>query len=393
MNKSILSFVFTIVVLSLAGQEYNLYQEELRTYDSEALGRSIELELSIPENLRFAADDFNIPLIVLLDKQNETAYRLNLKSINFLAGVAGQIPPCVIAGIPLENELRFQMTDARPNAEGISGIQSTEKFLFDEFIPNLRKEFPQIGSIIIIGHSRTGYLVNYLVANRIDEFDAGISCSGFYEDKSTEDYFKSLPNLNLSKRAKPFNYYMSAGTSFEESTYLKEFEEMSAAWKTSETNANFQWQLFIHPHAGHFSNFTLTVPEALIDLFQDYHAILESRFESQFASENRAMQSYLEDMDALSIPSSPTALHINSIASHFYFQEDYQTALEFIDLGIKYYPNDPGMYLFKADILIALDDSVGTKQQIEQFNALKNGKYISADYLRELMEWYESIEK
>ncbi len=392
MNKLLFFLVFLSISFSADAQVYNIYSEEMRSFDSEALGRNIDVELSIPENLRYASPETKIPLIILFDRQNETAYRMNIESINFISGVGAQMPQCLIAGIPFDQELRWFMTDAEPNKDGLIGAEMTERFLFDELLVDLRDEFPQLSSVIIIGHSRTGYLVNYLMAKRLNEFDAGISCSGFYEDQSTKDFFKSIPSTKLDERSSTFKYYMSAGISNEEESYLNSFEQMAESWEKAEKNSNFDWKLFTHPGASHFSNFTLTIPEALIDLFQDYYLILADRFESQFVSQKDPYDSYLEDMSKLNLDASPTPLHINSIASHFYNLEDYSTALKFCELGISYYPNDPGSYLFKAEILKLMGDKEGFQQELNHYEELiKTSTNVSENYKTELQEWYDFL--
>ena len=285
------------ISLSSWAQEFVSYKQEMLTIESGFLGRDLDIEMSIPEDYTLAGDSYQITLIILFDRQNETTYRYHLKSINLLLGVGSQIPNCLVAGVPFDNQFRNAMTSTN-KAEGqeLSGIEQTEFFLFEELLPRLRKDYPGISSVIIIGHSRTGYLVNYLMSKRMDEFDAGISCSGFYGDDNTTAFFEALPSSDLSSRDRKFRYYMTAGDSYIEQNYLEPFQQMVKVWKALPQNPNFKWEFIVCPDAGHFTNFALTVPPALVNLFSDYNLVLMDGFEKDFKTEGDAFQEYLDQM-------------------------------------------------------------------------------------------------
>lgn len=159
----ILLFVCAFSLPLLAQDPYIIYQNNERSIYSEHLQDSITIDLQVPQNVRYAAEKTGYPLLILLDRQNATIYDVNLRAVNFLAGSGAQIPQCLIAGVPFRSEDRFRLTSRRKKMDDQrAGINRTADFLLEELVPALKRDFPGINYLIIAGHSRTGYLVNFL---------------------------------------------------------------------------------------------------------------------------------------------------------------------------------------------------------------------------------------
>lgn len=369
-----------------------MYFQEALPFHSEALGTDLELELTLPHDLPLSQEGSELPLILLFDMQNSSTYAYNLKSIDYLTGVAGQMPGCIVVGIPFKDHaFRFGATKLRDDKVS---MQNFSIFLFEELIPKLEGSFPGISARIIIGHSRTGYLCNYLFAAHHEKLDAVIACSGFLGDAGTEEFFGSLPISYFNQRIKPFHYYMSSGDTYVESSYKADNTKIDSLISSHGDIKGFDWSQMINPNANHFTNYTQTVPWALCDLFADYNDILQSRFETEFATtEGRSpIEQYAFDLAKLDIPVAPSMLHINSIASYYYNEQDYATSIDFLNLGIATFPKDPGLLLFRAEVYGEMENLEAKTADLNSYlELMKTVDLNYPGYADELNEWYEAI--
>ena len=110
-----------------------------------------------------------------------------------------------------------------PAGDSLSGLESTRSMIVEELIPMIKERFGNIGQVLLFGHSRAGYLANYIAAHSSEEFSVMVSCSGFYDDDMKAD----MVRLSEKPREKKISYCMTAGAGWVESMYRDEFESMS----------------------------------------------------------------------------------------------------------------------------------------------------------------------
>lgn len=381
-----------ILVSGLKAQDA-FFERSWLEIDSESMQRKMKTEICIPNNFLLARNDLQIPLIVLFDRQNENTFNYNLHTLGYSSNFGAQMPDCLVAGVYFDNNERTALTSTRADLE--VNIQQTEGYLFEELLPTLKDKYPGISRIILIGHSRTAYLVNYLTQKRSSEFDVAVACSGFIEDDETQAFFKDLPEAVFRNRDYPFRYYMSSGDSFEEENYLKHDKRIEKYFINQELPENFEWEFKVYPDANHMTNYTMTIAWVVNDLFRDYNTILSSRFESDFKKDllGEFPDTYMSEMDQLFVPVSPTLLHINSITSAFVNMKDFNRALKMIDLGIENYPHDPGLYLFKAEVAHFKGEKDLPKVYLKEYQDVLKNHPVNRDYLLELRDWETYLEE
>ncbi len=220
-------------MINLIAQGYNNYKTDTLPFYSETLDDTIFADIHYPLSFEFKNEEMTFPLIVLFDSQHDNAHPYNIESINYLT-CDNQMPDCIIVGIPFSSENRLYRTSAEvPDGDTFSGIQKMEMFLFDELKPVLKKEYKADDYTIIAGHSRTGYLVNYLMAKKYGQINVVISTSGFYSEALKNELRGAFLN-NIKKQKKIFKYYMTAGTTIGEKTYHDDFSSMSAFFSSSQ---------------------------------------------------------------------------------------------------------------------------------------------------------------
>lgn len=348
----LLTGIISLGVLKTYGQKYSLYSNDSLIIESEYLGETIQLNLHLPETYYFSAETTKYPISIIFDSQHERTYPQIISSIDLLTSET-QMPESIIIGVPFNiRNRRYFTSDEKRGNDTISGIERMELFLFEELLPQLQRVYKGDEFISIIGHSRTAFLVNYLSFKRPNRVNLAISLSGFYNDNplSISSYFSFLKDPdNFPEK---FSYYYTAGTTLEESTYLVQCRKLDSLLKNEPVSENVKVS-FIEPvYANHITNYWLSVPFILVDAFKDYNEVLDNWFHNKLQAENHelSVQQFEADLksagNAIGTSLNPNLTHIYSLASHFaYDEDDLNTAIQFFELGLKYFPEYLELYI------------------------------------------------
>lgn len=398
MKKQIFVLACSFCFLVAHGQNGMKFQRLALPFYSTFIQDTIPVEINIPESYYYSSPKAKFPLVLLMDKQNADTYTYNLHTIDFLFGVGGQLPDCIVVGVPFEAQDRYYLTALKKReGESLSGIEKTENFLFEELIPYLEKNYPGIGSKVAVGHSRTGYLINYLMTKRIGQFDVGLSLSGFYDDGGpVSQAFENFGFEGLSERKYPFKYYMAAGISREETTYKEDFDAMSGRFEAMGPKEGFYWRYFVNEHANHITNYSQALFGALTDAFSDYPRILNDWLFVKLDSvpAEQALATFQQDLASASYPATPDILSVFSIVSHYFNQQHYEVAEQFLAYGIDYLPKEPALRLLLAETYKQLGNTVGMEQELATYKGLIEQDMLLDDADKEELEaWYEEIKQ
>lgn len=247
-----------------------------------------------------------------------------------------------MAGLPFDLEKCLQYTDKEILRDSLNGLESTAQLIFNELIPAIEREIAPPSFLMIAGHSRTAWLVNYLVANYPDRISAAGSFSGFFESDEVK-----LQLLDLASKSESGNIYylLTSGESYEEQTYLPSNQDFAEELSKQPIRENFRWVMIINREAIHISIYALSVPQFLTHYFADYNTFLGEWFDWKQDSLKgiNAAQTLENDFIDLPYPLIPQLVHIYPLASHYYNQNDFRTAIYFIEIGLKYYPKELGL--------------------------------------------------
>lgn len=361
-----LHFCILIFVISLSrifGQEYSLYSNDNLIFDSKYLQESIELNIHLPETYDFSSISVKYPLTIIFDSQHKSTYPHIIRSIDLLTNET-QMPETIVIGVPFTMQNRFYFTSDQTKAQDtLTGIERMELFLFSELIPKLKKEFKADDFISIFGHSRTGFLVNYLAYKRSEDINVAVSLSGFHEEGPLSiDRFHSFLS-DSSNFSNKFSYYLVSGTTLEEANYMHQNKKLYSL--LSETSLPQQVRVHFdeQPFANHMTNYWLSIPPILVDAFAEYNAILDTWLHEKLSHSEleSPVEEYLSDLthagNRIGSKLLPGISHIFSLASHYKYQtRDFKTALAFIDLGLTYYPEYLDFLLEKFELYILIND-------------------------------------
>lgn len=334
----------TFGIANVFGQEYSLYSNDILSIESEYLQETIDLNLHLPETQPFSANTTKYPITIIFDSQHERTYPLMINSIDLLTSET-QMPESIIIGVPFnfQNRLYLSSSQKRGN-DSLSGIERIELFLFNELIPQIQNKYKGNEYISIIGHSRTAFLVNNLAYNRPSEINLAVSLSGFFNEDpmSTNTFYIFL--TNDSNFPSKFNYYYTAGTSLEEMTYLRQFKNLDSLMKNQLISENVKVIFSETPNANHITNYWVSLPPILIDVFSSYNSILDTWFHDEAKASNidNPIKQFEKDLEQVSksigVNLNPNLTHIFSLASYYINKQDHKTAINFFELGLDYFP-------------------------------------------------------
>lgn len=345
------------------GQPYSTYSNDSLVIQSEYLQEAIRLNLHLPETLPYSAGSTQYPIAIVFDSQHERTYPQIIRSFDLLTSET-QIPENIIVGVPFNSRNRRYFTsDLKREGDSLSGIQRMELFLFSELIPKLQKEFKGNEFLSILGHSRTGFLVNYLAYKNASQVNIAVSLSGFFNDSPlSSDSFSSFLTDSGNFPGK-FSYYYTAGTTREESTYLSQFSRLDSSLATRSVPENVKITFRETPNANHITNYWVSLPPILMEAFSAYNSILDRWLHDTLNSGDGRVEvgDFESDLreagKEIGVALNPGLTHIYSLASHFaYSEKDYERAADFMELGLAYYPDYLGLYMETIDFYKALNN-------------------------------------
>lgn len=193
--KYLCLLVFTVLIhtISALAQSEPTWQTP-PPLQSEELNEPRGYRVMLPDSYT-ANREKNYPLLVLLDAQNYG----DLVAVNarFLAST-GDIPEHLIVAVNAVNRLRDYTPTDSPYWEGDGGGEAFLKFLQNELIPEIEKQYRIKDQIRILwGHSAGGLFALYPMYEAPDLFDAHLVNDGSldWHDKisqhSLQDHFKN----------------------------------------------------------------------------------------------------------------------------------------------------------------------------------------------------------
>lgn len=391
-------FIVLISASFVHSQNYMGYSNDTLEIKSGSLNTTLKLNIHFPETFIFSADSIKYPIMFIFDSQHERTYPQIINSIDLLTNES-QMPESIIVGIPFSENNRYYFTSNEKNKnDSLAGIDRMEKFLFDELIPKLQKEYKTNDFITLMGHSRTAFLVNYLTVKQSKKIDVAIALSGFYNNKPLSlENFKSYIS-ETSNFPYKFRYYCSAGSTLEEETYLGECNGVSNFFSKNEIPKNFEGHFVENKNANHMTNYWVSIPLILMDTYADYNAILNNWFYIKLKNDTieNPIEEFENDLEQasqkLGFEVNPSLTHIFSLASSFgYEKNDILTAIDFIKLGQKYYPN----YLDFDLELIEYYKLLNNDKMAQNYKDEYKSKVISREDLndREKTELLKNIEE
>lgn len=169
--------IFSLFNINLFSQNYERYKKLQDTsIHSKNLGFDKKISVTVPIEWQKNTKS-NFPLIIVFDRQNKRSHNYIINTIDYLTSTE-QMPSSII--ISVESEQRYRYIETQYKVSDKNGLAAeNEKFIFDELIPLVEKDYHASAFRLLIGHSRYGYFTTSLFSSRINDLNAVISMSPF----------------------------------------------------------------------------------------------------------------------------------------------------------------------------------------------------------------------
>lgn len=372
----ILTAFLGLLTTSLYGQNYERYQKIVdTTLTSNHLGFDKNITITVP--IEWQKDvDRDFPLIVVFDRQNERSHNYIINTIDYLTSNE-QMPSSIIVSIESDQEHRYLETlHKASNDKGLA--LENEKFIFEELIPLVEKEYKASSFRLFIGHSRYGYFTTSLLFSRIDELNGVIALSPFFTQNNVDlmDSISDFKNQEFNSRK---YYYFGIGND-----YPSDFVNMDASIEGLNNNL-FYSKGFLFEEADHNATPGLTIGVSLYEIFEDWSSI-----QTKYISNEQKELDILDSLEKEILSNYGSRLEfslgvLNGKGWFFYNEGQFDKAIESWELLMKSYPNFSEGYLYMIDAQIQLASDVSPT--VERFKAsLAQTKFYSEKEKEDLLD-------
>jgi enterochelin esterase-like enzyme len=269
--------IYQIIILlllctpSIFAQEYERYKKIAdTTITSKYLGFDKNITITVP--FEWQEDlDRDFPLIIVFDRQNRRSHNYILNTIDYLTSNE-QMPSSIIISVGSEKN-RFIETWHKESGENGLALEN-EKFIFDELIPLAEEKYNASSFRLFVGHSRYGYFTSSLFHSRINDLNAVVSLSPFFEQDNVDltDSIAQLANQTFTS-TKYYRYGIG-------NDYPDDFYKMDSTLKKL-NNTNINSKGFLFKEAAHNVTPGLAISMALYEIFEDWSEIQSKYFSNE----------------------------------------------------------------------------------------------------------------
>ena len=330
---NLLLFFFTTSLFGQAESEYYFQGKDSIIY-SNILKENRKITICLPKTYN-KEKSTKFPVIFVFDRQNNRIFRQIFETINYLVSF-DEVPESIIIGISSENNYkRFLETSLKISNKDAKG-EEMEKFLFEELVQLLEKNYNASKIRTFIGHSRFGYFTSYLLSERINEITSVISISPFYLQENVNLVDSLQLKLSKSELKHSIYYRFITGDPF---TDTKDYDIMQSFLKNSKISSKFNWKGIEFPNVEHMAVPSLALPTSMIDVF-DYWSleVTKIRRSKTPLTEKKYMDFKTDMKNHYGFEIGIGLAVLNGIAYQYYNEEKYQDAIVVWNLLLKEYP-------------------------------------------------------
>jgi predicted alpha/beta superfamily hydrolase len=250
-------FVLGIVQTSLVAQD-DVSIGKSRKFQSGILGGEVTYMVHLPDSYENSQKDY--PVIYMMNGQSVSSFANASSTLDNLSNE--RIPDMILIGIS-NTGVAASYRSCPDDSGNVKPGDSFGKFLKEDLIPEVRKNYRTNDYKILFGQSNTGLFVLYSFLTQPDLFNAYVVaspmfgwCPQYYTDK-TRVFLKNNPSLNRK-------LYMSYGNLdyVEVLRYIDDFREV-----LGQSPAGFQYKVELIDNAGHVPFITLN--NALLYFFSE----------------------------------------------------------------------------------------------------------------------------
>jgi predicted alpha/beta superfamily hydrolase len=256
--KEIAFALIVFLVQSTLNAQDDVSIGKSRKFQSGVLGGEVTYLVHLPDGYDNSTKDY--PVVYMMNGQSVSSFANATATLDNLSNE--RIPDMILIGIS-NTGMAANYRSCPDDSGNVKPGDSFGKFLKEDLIPEVRKNYRTNDYKILFGQSNTGLFVLYSFLIQPDLFNAYIVaspmfgwCPQFYTEKT-----RAFLNNNTSLNKK---LYVSYGDLdyIEVLRYINDFEEI-----LKQSPASFQWKVDLIENAGHVPFITLN--NALLYFFSE----------------------------------------------------------------------------------------------------------------------------
>ncbi len=304
---------------------------------STMLNENREFWVYLPSD--YNASLYNYPVLFLLDGQEHFHQATGL--VNHMSRLVQKMPSMIVVGVISTDKDRVRDYTPNPikNFPNSGGVHLFTRFLKEELIPRINKEYRTNNYRLLFGHSLAGLYVDYLFVKDNELFRTYFAADpAIFLDSTITDNFKKLLTIRDTIKG---NYFLSVSGDVKATTITPNFELYNFI-KLSYPN-KLKWDFIFYPNDDHISMTLKSLYEGLEKMFDGYKMptnYLNTYDKSMILNHI----SLLEKTYGIEVAIPEQA--INEYAMLFYTNGKYEDALELLQFNIKNYKMPFETYYF-----------------------------------------------
>ena len=376
-NKLLLLIVFALCLNSINAQNTAAINKSL-SFDSKILSGDREIWIHIPKIDKSSLDNPQsiFPVIYVLDGEH---------NFNIVVGVskalarANLMPNVIVVGITgINREYDYSPSDLKVDYMKTGGGDNFLSFFAHELIPYINKNYPSSNHNTLIGHSIGAMFSIYaLTENPIDMFSnhLAISPSLWWDNQSLANKWrKELKTPKFKENKLAFMTMANEGTLGKDGEIMhNQYLKFKSDIKNS---TNFEIDYLDLFEEDHLSTVTPALHYGLKFLFKNWN--IDHHYNSNnFSSVKESLQN-LSQIYNFNV--APNYASLINMGRSFYEKEDYKTAIEIYELGLKTYSEGLQMNGFVAQAYLKDGQIEKAKEYFKKglnFAILKQSPMIS----------------
>lgn len=354
----------SLTALFLILTSYSIKAQSLDSYgpsinikiSSVVFNKDRDVKIYLPTAYKNTTIDY--PVLYVLDGQRKELESFVTSTVNYLVKF-NTVPPFIIVVVPQLNrgiELNPAMSANKVN--GISGVDGFLTYLNDINL-YLHQTYRVANFNLLFGHSLGATLATYALINRPEFFNGYLIASPNYNvnngyfQKSLDRIFKEKPDLIRSKFI-----YLTVGDQWQtENGFRAGIKKVDSIFRSFDSP-----KYFFQDSKGYGHNTTPTIAfvEGMSQIFgawwHDSPTLRDSIGSKKGDPASLVYQYYAKLSNWYGFQIKPNAGDYQYYMGDNYIEKkDYEKAEQYLNEGLKYYPNEPELNVLYADALVGLN--------------------------------------
>ncbi|MFD2631347.1 alpha/beta hydrolase [Idiomarina piscisalsi] len=339
--------------------------------DSKLINETVTARIVLPESYHHS-DSFEYPVMLVMD--GSTQFEHIAGNVNFLSTFS-IVPEMIVVGVSAKSRIKHFTHTELAGYEGRSGgAQHYTRFLQEELLPELKKQYRVSPYTLVTGHSLSGLYTSYLATHHADFINASISVS----PSLWWDNFALINDIKAAKQQaekSPVRWFVSMAN---------EPNEMADGYQrlmnvlAEKSESVFDWESQQFPEETHDSTPLIANVEGLKSIFRGYNAVPNIEIKSL-----EQLQAYYGNYAKTMGYNFPMSVHqYNVYGLKAAYEGELEWGTEILEKGVEVFGQSEILWDSLATVYSMNDDSGSALQASNK--ALKLARQHQSKYLSEI---------